>query len=544
MKNIRDLLSRYISGLTWNRLWISLFAIGMGIFLIGMPKYLDDCFFLWPFGDWLAANGVKYPTDGVNPFVTGIPWDEILVRYQITYNTDNARIANILVIYFLLLPKWIGSLLCLILWLYVIIRTFEFCNINIKYSALVPIGLGLWYFLLPWENHMGSLVFQFNYIIPSAISIFILRRLYFSDCRYNTPPIMFVAGILCGAWNEAFSIPLMAGVTASLFICKSFRNCKVLILLTGLLTGLAWLIAAPGFNVRCNGLDYSYTEGIAFFIKRIIETICMHPSILILLGVELWVMARKGIQNVLRSKIMFLINVSAVCSLALSFVSTNMPRVAWWCDLAAVIGILYLLQKCYGYYWNQYSIVNIFICSLLLGTTGLSLALTDIYVIRTASASREIIDDFLRNPYGNVYNDWISGIDEPIMILSKFDTYPGGYLHLMPSFHISGSELLPGGIKVVPERLRSIAPNEGELLPGEGHVRCIDGYYVFEPDSVVYGQGRINIGLDNGAVLNAAAVVIPFTSEYDDKEYYLLRIFSKKKQRLFSRIIAMDTYRE
>ena len=255
-------------------------------------------------------------------------------------------------------------------------------------------------------------------------------------------------------------------------------------------------------------------------------------------------MARKGIQNVLRSKIMFLINVSAVCSLALSFVSTNMPRVAWWCDLAAVIGILYLLQKCYGYYWNQYSIVNIFICSLLLGTTGLSLALTDIYVIRTAYASREIRDDFLRNPYGNVYNDWISGIDEPIMILSKFDTYPGGYLHLMPSFHISGSELLPGGIKVVPERLRSIAPNEGELLPGEGHVRCIDGYYVFEPDSVVYGQGRINIGLDNGAVLNAAAVVIPFTSEYDDKEYYLLRIFSKKKQRLFSRIIAMDTYRE
>lgn len=94
-------------------MWISLFAIGMGIFLIGMPKYLDDLWFLCSFGDWFRGNGVDYPTNDINLFSTEFPWKEIQETWRDHYMYDNARLGNIIVVLFLLLPKWIGSLICL-----------------------------------------------------------------------------------------------------------------------------------------------------------------------------------------------------------------------------------------------------------------------------------------------------------------------------------------------------------------------------------------------------------------------------------------------
>lgn len=174
--------------LTGNIVWMSLFVIGMGIFFIGMPKYLDYWWFLCFFGDWFRHNGVDYPTNGVNLFSAEIPWKEIQETWRDHYMYDNGRLGNIIVVLFLLLPKWIGSLLCLGVLIYVIIKSFDICGIDISRSALVSFGLGLWYILMPWQNHMGGLVFQFNYIIPSILAIFVLKFIF---CRmkriYQSP---------------------------------------------------------------------------------------------------------------------------------------------------------------------------------------------------------------------------------------------------------------------------------------------------------------------------------------------------------------------
>lgn len=534
--------------LSWNIVWISLFAIGMGIFLIGMPKYLDDLWFLCSFGDWFRGNGVDYPTNDINLFSTEFPWKEIQETWRDHYMYDNARLGNIIVVLFLLLPKWIGSLICLGIGIYVIIKSFDICGIDISRSALVPFGLALWYILMPWQNHMGSLVFQFNYIIPSILAIFVLKFIFCRMTKIHQLPLLFVEtliiSILFGVWNEAFSIPIISGLTLTLLFYKPLRNLNTYAALTGLTIGLLWLLLTPGFSVRYNALDHSYVGNVLTVIKRFVKIISFHPSIVILIILQGWILLKKGQRNLRKSPFICFVNTSAVGSIILSFLTTGMPRSAWWCDMISVIGILYILQRYYGLYWSVYRKSNIIWGASAMTIVFSSLILTDICVIKTAKECRKIISCFHDNPHGNVYNEWVAALDCPVLMLSKFDTYPEGYLHLIPPYHWSAKELTSGRINVVPERLKAITPSEGEFIPGEGGVKRIDNYYVIEADSGIIGQGKVDLCLDNGRIVDANAVVIPFVSEYDQRKYYNMLIYDRKIERLFHKINSIGKYKD
>lgn len=529
-------------------MWISLFAIGMGIFLIGMPKYLDDLWFLCSFGDWFRGNGVDYPTNDINLFSTEFPWKEIQETWRDHYMYDNARLGNIIVVLFLLLPKWIGSLICLGIGIYVIIKSFDICGIDISRSALVPFGLALWYILMPWQNHMGSLVFQFNYIIPSILAIFVLKFIFCRMTKIHQLPLLFVEtliiSILFGVWNEAFSIPIISGLTLTLLFYKPLRNLNTYAALTGLTIGLLWLLLTPGFSVRYNALDHSYVGNVLTVIKRFVKIISFHPSIVILIILQGWILLKKGQRNLRKSPFICFVNTSAVGSIILSFLTTGMPRSAWWCDMISVIGILYILQRYYGLYWSVYRKSNIIWGASAMTIVFSSLILTDICVIKTAKECRKIISCFHDNPHGNVYNEWVAALDCPVLMLSKFDTYPEGYLHLIPPYHWSAKELTSGRINVVPERLKAITPSEGEFIPGEGGVKRIDNYYVIEADSGIIGQGKVDLCLDNGRIVDANAVVIPFVSEYDQRKYYNMLIYDRKIERLFHKINSIGKYKD
>ncbi len=550
MKDRYNLRNCACGKLSWNLLWLLLFIAGMGVFLIGMPKYIDDCWYLWLFGDWLFANGVRYPTDGVNLAVSGIPWTEIWDTICFHYNQDNGRLGNILVVFFILLPKWVGSSLCLLAWIYVVVRSCSFCGIKISKSALVPVALALWYMLMPWQNHMGSLVFQFNYIIPSAISVYILNILFnpmgniISSLRKWRIAGIFAVGLILGAWNEALSLPFLAGTVIVCLFYRPFRNRYVYACIAGMVMGILWLLLAPGFAVRYATIDHSYATGFVSVLKRFAKIVSMHPSAVVLVVTELWIAVRKGFKRLAMSPVVCLVSVSALFSITLSFITTGMPRSAWWSDMISVIGILYLLQKNYGSYWNRYRGSSIFIGMFLMTVTGLSLVLTDIFVVKAASECRTVIDSYLDNPQGNVYNDWLSDIDDPILMLSKFDTYPEGYLSLYPSWHLNKNDMTSGRINIVPERLKAITPIEGEALPGEGCVRRVDNFYVIETDSVITGHGKVDLCLDNGRIVDASVIIVPFVSGYDQRKYNNMIIYDRKIERLFHEIKSIGKYKD
>jgi len=61
----------------WNALLILLYVVGMGVCLMGMPKYMDDLWYLNHLQDWFKMQGVDYPDAGGNIFKYGIPWEGI-----------------------------------------------------------------------------------------------------------------------------------------------------------------------------------------------------------------------------------------------------------------------------------------------------------------------------------------------------------------------------------------------------------------------------------------------------------------------------------
>ena len=381
-------------------------------------------------------------------------------------------------------------------------------------------------------------------------SCYFCSEIYFLSDEENlsTPPLLFIkvliVSILLGVWNEAFSIPIIIGLMLTLLFYKSLRNTNTYAVLTGLTISLLWLLLAPGFSVRYNALDHSYASNVVTVIKRFVKIISFHPSIVILIILQGWILLKKGLRNLRESPFICFVNASAAGSIILSFLTTGMPRAAWWCDMISVIGILYILQRYYGLYWNVYRKSNIILCASVMTIVFFSLILTDICVIKTAKECRKIISCFHEDPHGNIYNDLVAALDCPVFMLSKFDTYPEGYLHLIPPYHLSATELTSGRINVVPERLKAITPTEGEFISGEGGVKRIDDYYVIEADSVIAGQGKVDLCLDNGRIVDANAVVIPFVSEYDRRKYYNMLIYDRKIERLLHKIKSIGKYKD
>lgn len=52
--------------LNLNYLWILLYAGGLGAFLIGMPKYTDDYWYMAPLKIWFDAQGILNLDEGGN----------------------------------------------------------------------------------------------------------------------------------------------------------------------------------------------------------------------------------------------------------------------------------------------------------------------------------------------------------------------------------------------------------------------------------------------------------------------------------------------
>ena len=65
----------------------------------------------------------------------------------------------------LFMPKWVGSGIAVLCLYYTVMASFRLIGVDWRRSDVVPLMLSMWYFLMPWQNHMGGLVYQFNYLL-------------------------------------------------------------------------------------------------------------------------------------------------------------------------------------------------------------------------------------------------------------------------------------------------------------------------------------------------------------------------------------------
>ncbi len=178
----------------WGWVLTGLYMAGFMCFFTFMPKCSDDYWYMMFLRPWYAAQGIIDPENGGNIFKAGIPFDAIWETWKNHYDIDNVRLGNLLAPVLLMFPKWLGSGLMGIVWLYVTISAFRVAGIEMRNTLIVGVALVLFYFLLPWRVRMGALDYQLNYIPSSALVLWLfllLRRLRGGSARLGQ-------GIVCG----------------------------------------------------------------------------------------------------------------------------------------------------------------------------------------------------------------------------------------------------------------------------------------------------------------------------------------------------------
>lgn len=522
----------------FNILCLLIFAVGMGIYMIVMPKYGDDVRFVEILRHWFNNQEIKYFTYGGNPFVAGVPWDEISHSWQSLYNGDNARLSNVFAMLFVILPKWIGSTLCWVCLLYTLRVEAQILGIKLEKSFLTPLFVSGWVLCMQWSNHMGGLVFQFNYVIPGMLSFMLLRELY--DIKNRRIWVTALLALILGVFHEGFSIPFISGLVVVLVLFRNKRDKKIFVALAGLIVGLLWILLAPSLGAKVNGtFPYSYIAGWSMAMMRFAKVFICHPVIWLFIAILFVGIIRKWNGINLRSPIIVFMLTSVLTCIPLAYFTTGEPRVAWFGDMISVYGIIYIfkhhLSKASSKFIISLRVLNLVMAAGML----LVLVITDYCVIKTEKEFRKVISEFLVHPDRPVYNDWLASYErKPWVNLSIFEKGSNEFETIAyPSLKDDDYRDNPmkGKIYFLPEILRSYSVEESVRIPGEGKVRNFHGHLVIEADQELEKMAEgliVPMDFGWGVKPDTGVILIPFVSEKDGKRYFFVRIYHRQFEHL------------
>lgn len=317
--------------LVWNTLWILLFCVGLGYFLIAMPKGLDDYWYSVYLRPWLESHGQLFPEEGVNIFRTGVPWSEIIETWRYHISTDNARLGNMLVVFFLLLPKWVGSGLALFAWVYVMRGSFRLAGIDWRKSAWVPVMLFLWTFFMPWRNGMSSMVYQFNYMFPSALVVLLMEMLF---KRENSRCLSaFIVAFFIGWWHEGFGVPLAIALMALILMDKKCRRARFYSATAGVCAALVLLLAIPSSIHRAGELASGKGKEFAELMYD------LAINVLYVMFVGLWLILGRRHKKIEGKGLVLFLLILGLVPILIMFRTYSDTRVTWLSQMVSIIGV-------------------------------------------------------------------------------------------------------------------------------------------------------------------------------------------------------------
>ena len=523
---------------SWNMLWFVLFGVGIGLFLVYSPKNVDDYWFMNHLQGWFAGQGVLYPENGGNVFKYGIPFQQIFEIWKEHWLNDNIRLGNLIAPFMLLGPKWLCSglmLIVLLVWVYMLGK---FVGLDLKRSALVGVGLSLIVFVLPWREQFGCFVFQINYIGGTFWGVLIIKELFRNDASCNALSLMqlFVLGFVTFWWQEAIGIPVGVGIGMLMLCRRRFRNLRTLAILIGLIIGTVTILIAPGMQRRMHA---------SLNLNHLLPT--MSDILYIWLPgfgvIAFGVIA--GIKNGFRKvwthpKVAFGVS-SALASVAVMKLTGNYFRISWWYDVMVCVYAVYFLRIAFPRFWCRYKVRNcIVVCPLLflsylhLGSVG--------YVL--AEVRKEMESNFyygIRYPGRNRFVKYAYISDLPLLSGYLPFRYPYEEYYDIPliwwyyglPYHTYFNYAEKGfGRGSIPEALRSITSESGNLIPGNRGVRVKDGYMfveataadirAIEEQHLLYTVNHEKIYFGNNSKMLEIQGVL-FQSEEDGRDYLYLR---------------------
>lgn len=523
---------------------ILLFGAAIGVFLIGMPKYMDDGWYAINLADWFYKQNVPDITEGGNIFKYGIPWEGIIKTWHEHWLEDNIRLGNLLVVFFLLLPKWVGSGIALIVWMYAMIVSYKLARIDVLTSPIVLLGLIMWGIFMPWSNYMGVLDFQFNYLLGTGVALcfiyHILRQSGEGKSNLKNGSLetvgLFVLGILTGMWHEGFSIPILIGFLVLLLSRQMVWNPRVLWGLGGLLIGILILFCTPGTYVR---LTESMDPAVSHHKFKELRVVINNLSYYIFLLICLIVGVRKDLKSIRKDRIIIFIIVNGCVPILMSVILYAEGRVTWWTQIVSIIGIMYILNKYSDIYWKKYELKNVIWLGPLALLMFAHLIISDYYVIKMSNSLRYSIKQFVNNPDASVFTEVITVKDQPLICFKMPDVlFYGGQIYRINDVL---KEWTDNKLKMIPEELRNTTSDSGEKIDGPLNARMYNGrIFMKEEDADFPEFVEILFETDFGkGTKNVYGYSFSFKSEKDGRQYRYIHLMSSWHLQHFGKLKAL-----
>lgn len=479
-------------------LWL-LFIATIAFFFVGMPRYVDDFWYAENIRPWIEGRGA------------GSPWPAIVETWRFHYLTDNARLANVLIVPLLLLPKWMGSLPAAIalgaaaVWLAAMAAR----RLGFFSSALV---MFLMAYCLPWYDVMGSEDLQINYHIPTLLAVWCMA-IFLGKARPYGIAGAFAVGLVTGAWHEGFAVPLLAGMAVAAISYRDYRRPECLAVAAGLAAGLIYLLACPAFFNRAAEAAEIFT------LSRIAVVAASHPAFLLacLLSAAMLLSPRR--RRRLAEPLYIILMVSAVVSIGIQLVATRTPRTGWWGEFASIFMVVYLLR---GVADSRSITVKAAAAAMALLAFAHQ-ALTDYYTVVIRRDFDKAIANYSLPEPAQHFADFVTEHEAPLLAWFSPDfnlfTSRANREIIKDYYHPDdGHEFA-----VIPEELRMATPATGTPLGGNIGARSIGGH-IFMPDPGVEGADEFEATINFGRFTRRGMRVfyIPFTSEADGRRYLYL----------------------
>lgn len=522
-----------------NALLILLYVVGMGVCLMGMPKYMDDLWYLNHLQDWFKMQGVDYPDAGGNIFKYGIPWEGILEIWKDHAGTDNIRLGNVVAPILLLFPKWLGSGLMVILFVISLYLLFRLLRIDLRRSALVPVGIVLVAFIFPWEELMGSLVYQINYLGTTFLGMLVIWQIF---TRRNPLKVwyclgMSLLGFMTGWWHEGFGVPIGFGLALLAVVYRRFRRMDVYLTIAGLVAGVFISLSCEGMQNRIgyiggfiagwfsNYLLLNLYLPIIFFVSTFVLAIC-----------------RRGWKRVIGEPFWVFSISSGLASAFVMHFSLSFDRGGWWFWLMMIGTILHSLQESFPKFWSRYSWKNCLIWGPLLLLVYVQLGFGGYYTLLFRQRLYADFQEWKRNPHKTRFTDLSTLQDVPpicgyfpvgIMCARMYDQYASWQTKNWKSIFVLNDNAYNEPNGGIPEALRYVTPESGYLLPGDANLRMKDGYlFKLEDEDMTRelkaddtSNREVELDLDFGkGYIPVRQWQLSFVSEADGRRYIFVRI--------------------
>lgn len=511
---------RYKGWWRWNYLWMGIYFIAFGVYLIGMPKYIDDYWYLERFRGWFMNQGISDPEWGGNIFKAGVPWREILDTWEWHYANDTFRLGNIMVVPFLLLPKWVGSTIAYCFWIYAVTGGLRFAGINLGRSPLVPWALAAYYVLMPWRYYMGSLDYQFNYLIPSGLLVWLLVRLT-AGKRGNSGRDIWtlLLGIVLGWWHEGFGVPGACCVFV-LLLGGRFRSRAAWMALAGILVGLAFDMSSPGIRERARDSLGEVGVNIYTIIETLRSQWVFFIGVLLVAGGMSVRKTRIGLTGNTRLWGML---AGCLASLVLLIRIQGGDRVGWVCGLLSVpfcLGLirLYWPRVSAGYRWAGGLAAGCIMSVVIAG-----LVMIDVAIFRVRALHSRVVREIALNPKPQAIFDDYKYMREqsPLMIGMPSWSFSGSGMRYLSQYFLGKGE--GHRIYCVPRELERVTAESGSSVPGRGGFREYKGKYFAPYSGPLLGQKVMKIELDFGkGYTSAFCIAGVFESKADGKRYVFI----------------------